>query len=41
MQNYRVQLETYAGPMDLLLYLFRREEVDIYDEYLKSDFGLE
>lgn len=31
MQNYRVQLETYAGPMDLLLYLIRREEVDIYD----------
>ncbi len=31
MQNYRVQLETYSGPMDLLLYLIRREEVDIYD----------
>ena len=32
MQNYRVQLEdTYAGPMDLLLYLIRRDEVDIYD----------
>lgn len=32
MQDYRVQLEdTYAGPMDLLLYLIRRDEVDIYD----------
>jgi segregation and condensation protein A len=31
MQNYRVQLDSYSGPMDLLLYLIRREEVDIYD----------
>ncbi|MDM8005818.1 MAG: segregation/condensation protein A [Phycisphaerae bacterium] len=31
MQNYRVQLDTYSGPLDLLLYLIRREEVDIYD----------
>ena len=31
MQNYRVQLDSYAGPMDLLLYLIRRDEVDIYD----------
>ena len=31
MQDYRVQLDTYSGPMDLLLYLIRREEVDIYD----------
>jgi segregation and condensation protein A len=31
MQNYRIQLDTYSGPMDLLLYLIRREEVDIYD----------
>jgi segregation and condensation protein A len=29
--NYRVSLEVYAGPLDLLLYLIRREEVDIYD----------
>jgi segregation and condensation protein A len=29
--NYRVALEVYAGPLDLLLYLIRREEVDIYD----------
>jgi segregation and condensation protein A len=31
MQDYRVQLEIYQGPLDLLLYLIRREEVDIYD----------
>ncbi|HOW72854.1 MAG TPA: segregation/condensation protein A [Phycisphaerae bacterium] len=31
MEDYRVQLDTYSGPMDLLLYLIRREEVDIYD----------
>ncbi len=31
MQDYRVHLDTYSGPMDLLLYLIRRDEVDIYD----------
>ncbi len=31
MQGYSVKLDTYSGPMDLLLYLIRREEVDIYD----------
>jgi len=31
MQDYRVQLDAYSGPMDLLLYLIRRDEVDIYD----------
>jgi len=30
-QDYRVQLDVYQGPLDLLLYLIRREEVDIYD----------
>jgi segregation and condensation protein A len=29
--NYRVDLEIFAGPLDLLLYLVRKEEVDIYD----------
>jgi segregation and condensation protein A len=29
--DYRVNLETFAGPMDLLLHLVRKEEVDIYD----------
>ena len=31
MGDYKVQLDTYQGPLDLLLYLIRREEVDIYD----------
>lgn len=29
--EYRVELEAYNGPLELLLYLIRREEVDIYD----------
>lgn len=29
--EYNVELEVYKGPMDLLLYLIKREEVDIYD----------
>ncbi len=29
--EYKIDLETYNGPLDLLLYLIRREEVDIYD----------
>jgi segregation and condensation protein A len=28
---YRVNLDVFAGPLDLLLYLIRKEEVDIYD----------
>ena len=31
MADYRVNLDVFAGPLDLLLYLVRREEVDIYD----------
>ena len=31
MADYRVHLEIFAGPLDLLLYLVRKEEVDIYD----------
>ena len=31
MDGYRVNLDIFAGPLDLLLYLVRREEVDIYD----------
>ena len=29
--DYKVDLEVIEGPLDLLLYLIRREEVDIYD----------
>ena len=31
MADYRVDLEIFAGPLDLLLYLVRKDEVDIYD----------
>jgi len=29
--DYRVNLDIFAGPLDLLLYLVRKEEVDVYD----------
>ena len=29
--SYRVQLENFEGPLDLLLYFIRRDELDIYD----------
>ena len=29
MAQYRVQLDSFSGPMDLLLYLVRRDEIDI------------
>jgi segregation and condensation protein A len=29
--DYRVNLEVFAGPLDLLLYLVRRDEINIYD----------
>lgn len=29
--NYQVELDTFRGPLDLLLYLVKREEVDIFD----------
>ncbi|NQV35547.1 MAG: hypothetical protein HQ515_22830, partial [Phycisphaeraceae bacterium] len=31
MVDYRVNLDIFAGPLDLLLYLVRKEEVEIYD----------
>ena len=31
MSEYKVQLDAFAGPLDLLLYLVRKDEVDIYD----------
>lgn len=31
MSQYRVDIDIFAGPLDLLLYLVRKEEVDIYD----------
>src|SRR6185312_10401464 len=29
--EYRVELDIYNGPLDLLLYLLKRDELDIYD----------
>lgn len=31
MSEYRVNLDVFAGPLDLLLYLVRKDELDIYD----------
>ncbi|MBI1367669.1 MAG: chromosome segregation protein ScpA [Planctomycetes bacterium] len=31
MQDYRVNLDVYHGPLDLLLYLIKRDEIDIHD----------
>ena len=31
MEDYRVKLDVYNGPLDLLLYLIRRDEIDICD----------
>ena len=31
MQNYRVELDSFFGPLDLLLYLVRRHEIDLHD----------
>ena len=31
MSGYRVNLDIFAGPLDLLLYLVRKDEMDIYD----------
>lgn len=31
MSDYRVKFEVFEGPLDLLLYLIRKEEVDIYE----------
>ena len=31
MAEYRIKLDVYNGPLDLLLYLIRRDELDIYD----------
>src|SRR6187431_1616490 len=29
--EYKVKLEVFEGPLDLLLYLIKKDEVDIYD----------
>src|SRR5436190_23529446 len=29
--DYKVKLEVFEGPLDLLLFLIKRDEIDIYD----------
>lgn len=39
--EYKVNLDVFEGPLDLLLYLIRREELDIYDipiEHIASEY---
>lgn len=39
--EYKVNLDVFEGPLDLLLYLIRREELDIYDipiEHVTAEF---
>jgi segregation and condensation protein A len=36
MADYKVKFEVFEGPMDLLLYLVKKEEVDIYDVNLTN-----
>jgi segregation and condensation protein A len=31
LDDYRVELDAYSGPLDLLLFLVRRHEIDLYD----------
>ena len=31
MEDYRVELDAYAGPLDLLLFLVKRHEIDLND----------
>ena len=42
--DYKVTLDVFEGPLDLLLYLIRREELDIYDipiEHLTVEYMLQ
>lgn len=36
MEDYRVNLDCYSGPLDLLLFLVKRHEIDIYDLPMKT-----
>ena len=37
--EYKVRLEIFEGPLDLLLYLIKRDEIDIYDISLSGSPG--
>ena len=36
MAEYKVKFEVFEGPLDLLLYLIKKDEVDIYEVNLTS-----
>ena len=37
--DYKVKLEVFEGPLDLLLYLIKQDEIDIYDISLERITG--
>ena len=37
--DYKVRLEIFEGPLDLLLYLIKKDEIDIYDVSLERITG--
>ena len=40
---YKIKLDVFEGPLDLLLYLIERAEIDIYDipiAYITGIFGI-
>jgi segregation and condensation protein A len=37
--DYKVKLEIFEGPLDLLLYLIKRDEIDIYDILIERITG--
>ncbi len=34
--DYRIKLQAFEGPLDLLLFLIRKSELDIYDIPIES-----
>ena len=39
--SYKVELQNFEGPMDLLLYFIKRDELNIYDipiKHITSEF---
>ena len=34
--DYKVKLDVFEGPLDLLLYLIKQDEIDIYDISLNA-----
>src|SRR5438093_12983573 len=37
--DYKVKLDVFEGPLDLLLYLIKQDEIDIYDIFLERITG--